>query len=231
MVGYLTPDTIPADTICRVLFIPNDEQFLANVTGALQLLINPDNWTKYGTLTPEESAQALVDMFDRFCFNEGTCRMIGEIIIWAGSSPPDEGSVLLCDGSHVSSVDYPDLWLVIGLTYGGTGSTDFALPDLVGRVAIGASVGHPLAESDSQDTHTLTIAEMPSHDHTTQPHNHTEITAVNADATVLLNLTPRAVPGTGNTVNATVDVDNTGGGDGHNNMQPYLSLNYYIVVQ
>jgi len=231
MVGYLTPDTLPTDTICRVLFIPDDEQFLANVTGALQLLLNPDNWTKYGTLTPEESADALVDMFDRFCFNEGTCHMIGEIILWAGVDPPTEPSVLLCDGTHVSSADYPDLWDIIGLTYGGTGSTDFALPDLVGRVPMGASVVHPLSESGGEDSHTLTVSEMPSHDHTTQPHNHTEITAVDANATVLLNLSPRAVPGSGNTGNATVDVDVTGGGDGHNNMQPYLSLNYYIVVQ
>jgi len=70
--GYLTPSEIPAETICRVLFIPDNEEFIAVVTGALNSLLDPNNWTAWGTLTPEESAAALVDMFDTFCL-DGEC--------------------------------------------------------------------------------------------------------------------------------------------------------------
>jgi hypothetical protein len=74
MSGYLTPDgPVPSTTICRVLFIPDSEEFIANVTGALQVLTIPENWQQYGTLTPEQSAAALQDMFDNFCFAIGTC--------------------------------------------------------------------------------------------------------------------------------------------------------------
>jgi len=70
--GYLTPDEIPAETICRILFIPDNEEIIAVVTGALQSLIDPNNWTQWGTLTPQETADGLVQMFDDFCL-DGEC--------------------------------------------------------------------------------------------------------------------------------------------------------------
>lgn len=228
MAGYLTPDTLPADTTCRVLFIPNNEEFIANVTGALQLLTFPENWTQYGTLTPEESADALVDMFDKFCFNVRGCKMIGEIILWSGSSPPDDDNLLLCDGSHISNVDYPALWSIIGTTYGGSGATDFALPDLQGKVAIGASVDHGLASTGGSDTVTLTTAEMPAHTHTTQPHSHSEGIAAPSLAEIPVIPVPSSTPAVGITGASGVTVDSTGGGGAHENMQPFLALNYYI---
>lgn len=73
MSGYLTPDSVPSGTICRVLIIPDSEEFIANITGALQVLTFPESWQQYGLLTPEQAADALQDMFDGFCFATGTC--------------------------------------------------------------------------------------------------------------------------------------------------------------
>lgn len=228
MLGYLTPDTLPADTICRVLFIPNNQEFIANVTGALQVLTFPESWTKYGTLTPDESAAALVDMFDKFCFNVRGCRMVGEITLWAGSSPPDDTNLLLCDGTHYSNADYPDLWSIIGTTYGGTGATDFAVPDLRGNVVIGESGGHALASTGGAETVTLTTAEMPSHSHTDVGHTHVDGNAIASVAQLPVAPVPSAIPGVGVTGSGNANLTNTGGDGAHENMQPYLTLNYYI---
>lgn len=230
MSGYLTPDTLPADTICRVLFIPNNEEFIANVTGALQQLTFDWNWTKYGSLTPEQAAEAMVPMFDRFCFNEGVCRMVGELVLWAGTGAPNADNLLLCDGSHVSNVDYPDLWNIIGTTYGGTGETDFALPDLQGKVAIGENGSHALGSAGGSETVTLTTAEMPSHAHTDLGHSHSEITATPSVAELPVVPVPAAVPGIGVTGIGAANIQASGGGNAHNNMQPYLTLKYYIVA-
>ena len=83
--GWLTPNSVPASTTCRVLFIPDDEAWIAIVTGALNNLVEPFNFEQYGSLTPQQTADALVDMFDSFCHREGFCRVIGEIVAFAGS--------------------------------------------------------------------------------------------------------------------------------------------------
>jgi microcystin-dependent protein len=139
------------------------------VRGALQTLINPDNWEKYGDLTPDESADAMLDMFDQYCAGVGVCRMIGEIILWAGSDAPSSSDLLLCDGSHVSNEDYPDLWGIIGTSFGGTGATDFALPDLQTRVPIGSGTGYAFASAGGEEQHTLIEDEIPSHSHIYTP--------------------------------------------------------------
>lgn len=71
--SYLTPDTLPDGVVCRVLFIPDDPEFIANVTGALQVLTSADSFIQYGSLTEQETADAYAVMFDKFCFAEGTC--------------------------------------------------------------------------------------------------------------------------------------------------------------
>src|SRR5882724_396783 len=227
--GYLTPNSIPADTICRVLFIPNNAEFIANVTGALQLLLFPENWTQDGTLTPEESASALVDMFDKFCFAVKGCRMIGEIITWAGSSPPDDTALLLCNGSSVSNADYPDLYSVIGTYFGGSGPTDFLLPDLRGSAVIGESSAHAFASTGRSDTVTLTSGEVPSHSHTDLGHTHSEIPALPSVTSISPGVPqPTALPGVGLTGVGSANLTSSGGDGPHDNMQPYLTLNYYI---
>lgn len=161
----------------------------------------------------------MVDMFDKFCANEGICRMIGELILWSGAAPPDETSVLLCDGTHYSNVDYPGLYDVIGLAYGGTGATDFAVPDLRSRVPIGESGTFVLADTGGETEHTLTESEMPTHSHIYVP----PVFNVDIEA-------PGAPDPLAAGIGIPTSTGNAGGNGAHNNMQPYLTINYYIVA-
>src|SRR5579871_3927694 len=70
-----------------------------------------------------------------------------------------------CDGQRLPISQYSALFSLIGTTYGGDGFTNFALPNLTNRVPIGIGDGFPLGESGGEDTHELTIAEMPEHSH------------------------------------------------------------------
>lgn len=101
----------------------------------------------------------------------------GSIAMFAGSTAPQ--GWLLCDGSAVSRSTYSELFSTIGTTYGqGDGSTTFNLPDLAGRVLIGASTNYPSASTGGEENHSLTEQELPSHTHSVGTHGHgNDITA------------------------------------------------------
>lgn len=167
---------------------------------------------------------------------------VGRIEGYAGSTPP--AGWLLCDGAAVSRATYPQLFARIGITYGaGNGSTTFNLPNLRGRVAVGRDAGQTefdtLGETGGAKTHTLTTAEMPSHTHTQNSHNHRLL--VNAQVLGWSGVgggggvgAPTNAVGDGaggNFVRAegsTATNQNTGGGGAHNNLQPYLVVNTII---
>lgn len=97
----------------------------------------------------------------------------GIISLFAGSTAPS--GYLACDGSAVSRDTYSALFAVIGTTYGaGDGSTTFNLPDLSGRVAIGASTSHAMGTTGGEETHTLTSGELAAHAHEVPQHGHAD---------------------------------------------------------
>ena len=96
---------------------------------------------------------------------------VGEIYMFAGITPPE--GFLICDGSSISRSIYSDLFDVIGVSYGqGDGSTTFNIPELQGRVIVGASINHALAETGGEEFHTLTSSEIPAHSHVVPSHGH-----------------------------------------------------------
>jgi len=219
--AYLTPEATPDNTACRALFIPDDEQYLAIVRGALQELTFPASWTPYGTLTPDQAAANFVDMFDRFCFNEGPCRMIGEIIAYAGSTSP-RANWLPCDGSSLERAVYSELFATIGTIYGSVDADHFTLPDLRGRSISGMGTGSGLEPVDigqayGEQAHTLDVLEMPTHLHGIPG----TVPALAVSPGELPVLSPSIFSG---------DTDNAGGGNPHNNVGPRLGVNYLIVA-
>lgn len=213
---WLTPDHAPVALASRCIFIPDAVDWLAIVAGALLPLTYAYEFEPFGTATPEETAEAFQTMFDGFSFNTGVCRVIGEIVTVAGSVNPNPGNWLPCDGALVSNVDYPALWGAIGTTYGGTGSTSFAVPDLRGRVAIGVSGSFALGDNGGETDHTLIEAEMPAHVHSTG----NSLLLGTSVPPPLDALGPNPLP---------AFTGSTGGSGAHNNMQPYLVLQPYIV--
>ena len=146
---------------------------------------------------------------------------IGSIQAYAGANPP--GNWLICAGQAVSRTKYQKLFNVIGTTYGeGDGNTTFNLPDLRGKVAIGQSPTYELGASGGEETHLLTINEMPSHKHGIFSGYGDFDTTVTTDAF-------RYQTWANNNRGWHYDfINNTGGDEAHNNMQPYLVTNYII---
>jgi microcystin-dependent protein len=233
---WLTPE-LPGDGyICRPLFIPNGIDWLAIVTGALNPLIYPSSFEQYGTETPEATAAAFQTMFDHFCFNdEAGCRMIGEIVTFAGPTSPSP-NWLACDGASVLRTDYPDLFTVIGVTYGAVDSTHFSLPNLIGRVGLGAGSTsglstYSLGDAVGDETITLGIGSIPSHTHSDLGHSHSEGSAAPTVGAAITGVpVPSAVPSIGITGTGNANLSSTGGDGPHDNIQPSLALNYFIVA-
>jgi microcystin-dependent protein len=152
----------------------------------------------------------------------------GSLMPYAGASAPT--GYLLCDGAAISRTTYSALFALVGTTYGaGDGSSTFNIPDLRGRVIAGqddmggASAnrltgltggvdGDVLGGSGGTETHTLSIAEMPAHTHTTP-------------SSGVRNRGDSTQEVTSNTPGTT---GSTGGGGAHNNVQPTIILNYII---
>jgi len=234
--GYLTPNSDPGTRQCRVLFIPDDEDWLAVIAGTIQSLTEAENWVQWGTLTPQQTADVWLPLWDDFCFRRGACKLIGEIVQWAGTTNPYPGKWLDCDGSSLLRSAYPDLFSAIGTTYGAVDGTHFNLPDLRGRAVVDTGTGSgltPRALGDvfGEETHTLTAAESASHSHTDSGHTHSEGTASpSAGAAVIGVPIPSAIPSVGVTGSGSAVLSTSGGDGAHNNIQPSLALTLYIVA-
>ena len=157
----------------------------------------------------------------------------GSISMYAGSTAPT--GYLLCDGSAVSRTTYADLFTAIGTTYGtGDGSTTFNVPNVKGKVPVGRDGADTsfdtLGETGGEKTHTLTTTEMPSHTHIQNPHNHGiryKAGGGSGYATVEDGGTPYTQHDSF-IYDTTATNQNTGGGEAHNNLQPYIVFNYII---
>ncbi|MBB6099989.1 microcystin-dependent protein [Deinobacterium chartae] len=135
-----------------------------------------------------------------------------------------------CNGQLLPINQNQALFSLLGTAYGGNGQTNFALPNLQGRVPVHAGEGLILGQSAGTESHTLNVSEIPEHVHLLSVSN------ANANQTI----------GTGNVLAAfsggyapdgpaaplhPATISNAGGSQPHENRQPFLTLNFCIALQ
>lgn len=160
---------------------------------------------------------------------------VAEIRIFPFNFPPKGWA--FCNGQLLPLSQNTALFSLLGTTYGGDGRSNFALPDLQGRTPMHPGQGpglslHDLGESSGTETVTLIDSEIPAHNHNLM------VTSLNSQSTnpsntslgrgnpvkVYLNSNPTTNMG----LNA---IAPTGGNLPHNNMMPYMTMNFCIALQ
>lgn len=169
----------------------------------------------------------------------------GLILPYASNKIPE--GFLPCDGAAVSRSQYSLLFAAIGTTWGaGDGSTTFNVPNLNGRTLIGKDGSYALGATGGESSHTLSVSEMPKHDHIAFI-NGTDSTGIEGDSGTNGWLTYGSTPKTANESNynkimgaqsgagwisaqGRMRTGTRGMSGAHNNMQPYAAANYIICT-
>jgi microcystin-dependent protein len=147
-----------------------------------------------------------------------------------------------CDGQLMAIADNETLFTLIGTTYGGDGQNTFALPNLQGRIPMhsGTFAGVPtvLGEVKGAPTVTLGVTQIPIHTHSivselVAPGGVNEHAATPTGTAFIGPSTPDQTYNTSPTIDApfsSLAIGSTGGSQPHDNMQPYLALNFCISL-
>lgn len=156
MKGYLTPDNLPVDDHCRTFRIPDDVQWLSVFMGALLPLIYPENWQQSGSLTPDESAEVMLNvLWDAYERDYGICPVLptpfwdtvvdvddeypeGTLTPWYGTaivtyhSPPE-----------VTFVEQLSIWAIAGfIAYAGSPAAAIAYLTIAPKFVIALKTGN-----------------------------------------------------------------------------------------
>lgn len=159
-----------------------------------------------------------------------TSPYLGEIRMFGGAFEPI--SWAFCSGQLCQIDWYPELFQLFGAVFGGDGVTTFCFPDLRGRVPIHQGLGVQFGDVGGAETVQLTPDELPAHTHAVQaagtattPSPANAIWAENPNAATAPYRKDKADSGM-----AVAAVSETGGGQGHENMQPFVVMNYIIAL-
>jgi microcystin-dependent protein len=156
---------------------------------------------------------------------------VGEIRMFAGNFAPS--GWMFCEGQLLPISENETLFQLIGTTYGGDGESNFALPDLQGRIPVHQGNGFDLAENGGVEEVTLTVQQIPTHTH---PALGSTAVATSSDPTnnlgARVNVAAVFPYGTDNPLTplSPQAVAPVGGSQPHTNFQPYLCINFIISL-
>jgi microcystin-dependent protein len=155
---------------------------------------------------------------------------IGEIRVFAGNFAPV--GWLFCQGQLLPIDQYDVLFNLIGTTYGGDGQSTFALPNLASRFPYHQGTGYTLGQMGGTESVTLIQQQMPMHNHQAtgnNPNANQPSPAGNVWGSSTLSAYTKANPTNAN-LNPQALLP-SGGNQPHDNMAPYLCLNFIIATE
>lgn len=151
---------------------------------------------------------------------------MGEIKMISWNFPPKGWA--FCNGQLLPINQNQALFSLFGTMYGGNGQTNFALPDLRDRTPIHVGSGFTQGQRGGETAHTLNVSEMPAHTHT--PAANTAAANAGLPTPNFWSATG-AYAGSSNSAMNSQSITNTGGSQAHNNLQPYLVINFIVALQ
>jgi microcystin-dependent protein len=152
---------------------------------------------------------------------------IGEIKIVSFNFPPKGWT--FCNGQLLPINQNQALFSILGTTYGGDGRQTFGLPNLQGRMPVHVGNGVVLGEQGGETAHTINISELPAHSHT--PVGSTNPPTLGAAGNLWATFAANQYNSQPNTAMNPACITATGGSQPHDNMSPYLVLNFVIALQ
>jgi len=227
----------------------------SNTTFAIKTALNLQFTDVGGTLSTDRLSGYSAGSTTEFLRRDGTWRVvsvpnipIGIMLPYIGFASEPEGW-LWCDGRAVNGTTYLELYRVLVGNPNASAPAAFNLPDMRNRFPLGAGSLYGLGSVGGEANVTLNVDQIPPHSHPTSPHSHGvsdpghSHTWVGSDGTASPSRTDfspdefgkknqtetTSTSGTNISINSEgVSVGNTGGGQAHNNMPPYLALNFII---
>lgn len=153
---------------------------------------------------------------------------VGEIRMFAGNFAP--AGWMFCEGQLLPISEYETLFQLIGTTYGGDGAETFALPDLRGRLPLHQGGGFVLAQTGGVEEVTLTVQQIPAHNHPAQCQSSGAMQTGPANGVWASSSGNRYANGTANALMNAQNIGSTGGSQPHTNFMPYLCVDFIISL-
>jgi len=228
--GYPTPDTpSPIVFTTRCVPIPDIPEFIALIGGLLFEATRSSFWDELGTMSPQEAASLMAQTLALYDA-EGECELdrtpVGAVVWYPSPTIPDKWHK--CDGTELLKSTYEELYDLLPdfqAIQSGTGLDIIILPDLSDSFLYGANTNSEIADVGGEVNHQLTIAEIPAHAHSIDPHTHNLQRSTNGGgASIRLSAVTTSSAGAnvttdGGTLTTTLSKGDNGA---HNNMPPYM---------
>lgn len=159
---------------------------------------------------------------------------IGEIRMYAGNFAPL--GWMFCEGQLLSIAEHDTLFMLIGTTYGGDGESTFGLPDLRGRIPIhlgtstSSGITYTIGEKGGVETVTLTANQIPNHKHVPMANNNRGVTNNPSGSVWARSTLHQYAKDINPHEQVSFQLNSAGGSNPHNNMMPYLCVNFIISL-